>query len=197
MTPPDQPRSHPPTRRNRSQRRDIAGLYTVSGKYFYDLNPERKQFFCETPAAWELWDETEELRRVRRWPKKRIGFVIPKPVKSENETSALPLSESEPSGDAFQNPFYRARRTLLHLWHITLGQKDFNPEGCDGCKEISQFLIDADFRGDEFYPIGETIDPDWKLDSSEIELAARALKNRTFSPNHVRSQPIEPRQKSL
>ena len=62
----------------RVERRNIAVLYSLSGMYMYDLNPDRKQFFCETRAAWELWDETELLARVRRWPKKRIGFVIPK-----------------------------------------------------------------------------------------------------------------------
>jgi len=62
----------------RTERRDIARLYTAGGRYLYDLNPDRNQFFCETPAAWELWDETDLLQRVRRWPKERIGFVIPK-----------------------------------------------------------------------------------------------------------------------
>lgn len=63
----------------RVERRNIACLYSATGIYMYDLNPDRKQFFCETRAAWELWDETELLARVRRWPKTRIGFVIPKP----------------------------------------------------------------------------------------------------------------------
>lgn len=62
----------------RVERRNIATLYSATGAYAYELNPERNQFFCETPAAWELWDETELLQRVHRWSKKRIGFVIPK-----------------------------------------------------------------------------------------------------------------------
>jgi len=64
--------------KNRAERRDIAKLYSLSGRYVYELNPGRQQFFCETSAAWELWDETEQLQLVRRWPKKRISWVIPK-----------------------------------------------------------------------------------------------------------------------
>ena len=54
----------------------------------------------------------------------------------------------------FQKPFLRARRTLRHLWHVTRGDKAFNPNGCDGCKEIHHFLTDPDYRGDEHYPVG-------------------------------------------
>jgi hypothetical protein len=64
--------------KNRVQRRDIVQLHSLSGRYVYEINPDRQQFFCETPAAWELWDETEQLQLVRRWPKKRISWVIPK-----------------------------------------------------------------------------------------------------------------------
>lgn len=67
----------------RVERRNIATLYSATGACAYELNPDRKQFFCETPAAWELWDESEQLQRVRRWPKKRIGFVI---LKDEAES---------------------------------------------------------------------------------------------------------------
>lgn len=71
----------------RTERRDIARLYSAGGIYLYDLNPDRNQFFCETPAAWELWDETDLLQRVRRWPKKRIGFVILKVDAGQTETA--------------------------------------------------------------------------------------------------------------
>ena len=74
----------------RVERRNIACLYSAAGTYMYDLNPDRKQFFCETPAAWELWDETELLARVRRWPKTRIGFVIPK---TSRKDSKKPISK--------------------------------------------------------------------------------------------------------
>jgi hypothetical protein len=74
----------------RVERRNIASLYSATGMYMYDLNPDRKQFFCETRAAWELWDETELLARVRRWPKTRIGFVIPK---TPTKRSKKPVSK--------------------------------------------------------------------------------------------------------
>jgi hypothetical protein len=64
--------------KSRVQRCDIAKLHSLSGRYVYELDPDRQQFFCETPAAWELWDETEQLQRVQRWPKKQISWVIPK-----------------------------------------------------------------------------------------------------------------------
>lgn len=80
----------------RTERRDIARLYSAGGMYLYDLNPDRNQFFCETPAAWELWDETDLLQRVRRWPKKRIGFVIPKGDAGQTE-SANPCEEQQPN----------------------------------------------------------------------------------------------------
>lgn len=79
----------------RTERRDIARLYSAGGMYLYDLNPDRNQFFCETPAAWELWDETDLLQRVRRWPKKRIGFVIPKDDAGQTE-NANPCEEQQP-----------------------------------------------------------------------------------------------------
>lgn len=62
--------------KSRVQRGDVATLHSLSGRYVYELDSDRQQFFCETPAAWELWDETEQLQRVRRWPKKRISWVI-------------------------------------------------------------------------------------------------------------------------
>ncbi len=64
--------------KSRVQRGDIAKLHSLSGRYVYELDPDRQQFFCETTAAWELWDETEQLQRVQRWPKKQISWVIPK-----------------------------------------------------------------------------------------------------------------------
>ena len=62
--------------KSRVQRADVATLHSLSGKYVYELDSDRQQFFCETSSAWELWDETEQLQRVRRWPKKRISWVI-------------------------------------------------------------------------------------------------------------------------
>ena len=77
----------------------------------------------------------------------------------------------------FQKPFLRARRTLRHLWSITRGDLEFNPNNCDGCKEIHRFLTDPFYLGDEHYPIGVESDPDlgpnWYLGPDEMELLAR------------------------
>jgi hypothetical protein len=43
----------------------------------------------------------------------------------------------------FEKPFLRARRTLRHLWHINRGDKKYNANDCDGCKEIHHFLTDS------------------------------------------------------
>lgn len=84
----------PIPQRGRVERRNVAKLYSAAGAYVYELNPDRKQFFCETRAAWELWDETELLRRVQRWSKKRIGFVIFKDEKHEAVSAGLPTATS-------------------------------------------------------------------------------------------------------
>ena len=75
--------------------------------------------------------------------------------------------------DGFEKPFLRARRTLRHLWHINRGDKEYNPTECDGCKEIHHFLTDPKYRGDEHFPVGERIDPDWILGPDEMELPHR------------------------
>jgi hypothetical protein len=81
-----------------------------------------------------------------------------------------------PSED-YQKPFFRVRRTLRHLWHINRGDKKYNPNGCDGCREIHHFLSDPRYLGDEHYPVGVEADPDpgehlgpnWKLGPDEME----------------------------
>lgn len=82
----------------------------------------------------------------------------------------------------FEKPFLRARRTLRHLWHVTRGDKQFNPNGCDGCKEIHGFLTDPAYLGDEHYPVGVESDPDlgpeWKLGPEEMELRQREKINK-------------------
>lgn len=74
----------------------------------------------------------------------------------------------------FEKPFRRARRTLRHLWHVNKGDKQYDPNGCDGCKEIHHFLTDPNYRGDEHYPVGVESDPDlgpaWKLSPDEMEI---------------------------
>ena len=80
------------------------------------------------------------------------------------------VGTSEESQNEDQKAFLRARRTIGHLWHITRGDKAFNPNGCDGCKEIHQFLTDPDYKGDSGFPVGVAIDPDWKFGPDEMEL---------------------------
>lgn len=88
-------------------------------------------------------------------------------------------------GDAFEKPYRRARRALRHLWAITRGDMSYNPDGCDGCKEIFQFLTDPDYYGDQGYPVGvednplgEAFDqtaalgPHWKLNAEDMALPA-------------------------
>jgi hypothetical protein len=77
--------------------------------------------------------------------------------------------DPEQAREDFEKPFLRARRTLRHLFHISRGDKSFNPNGCDGCKEIHQFLTDPNYRGDANFPVGESIDRDWKLGPDEME----------------------------
>jgi hypothetical protein len=90
-------------------------------------------------------------------------------------------NQAKPKED-FKKPFLRARRTLRHLWHINRGDTAYNPDSCDGCKEIHRFLTDPDYRGDEHYPVGvdenplgpeqdpeAALGPNWKLGPGEIE----------------------------
>jgi hypothetical protein len=50
------------------------------------------------------------------------------------------MPDDQQSKDDFEKPFLRARRTIRHLFHVYRGDKEFNPNGCDGCKEIHRFL---------------------------------------------------------
>jgi len=93
--------------------------------------------------------------------------------------------------DGFEKPFLRARRTLRHLWHIKRGDKVFNPDECDGCREIRNFLTDPTYRGDEHYPVGvepyalgiendpeDALGPNWKLEPDEMEPARETVALR-------------------
>ena len=79
----------------------------------------------------------------------------------------------------FRKPFLRARRTIRHLWHVTRGDKAFNPNGCDQCKEIHNFLTNPSYLGDEHDPIGVERDPEpgpmWQLGPDEMEMPSPAL----------------------
>jgi len=45
----------------------------------------------------------------------------------------------------------------------------YDPNGCDGCKEIHHFLTDPNYRGNEQNPVYDRIDPDWKLGPDDFE----------------------------
>jgi hypothetical protein len=81
----------------------------------------------------------------------------------------LRIMANEPNED-YEQPFYRLRRSLQHLWKINQGKKEFNPGGCDGCKEIHGFLTDPDYRGDEHFPVGTVIDRDRMLGPDDFEM---------------------------
>jgi hypothetical protein len=63
-------------KRERVERRDIKAVRTAT--LHIELSPDRKQFFCETGAAYEIWDEMDLLHRVKRIPKSRVLMVFPK-----------------------------------------------------------------------------------------------------------------------
>lgn len=65
-----------PVKRERGERRDIKAVRTAT--LYIELSPDRKQFFCETGAAYEIWDETDLLHRVKRIPKSRVLMVFQK-----------------------------------------------------------------------------------------------------------------------
>jgi hypothetical protein len=92
-----------------------------------------------------------------------------------------PVKADTPQKEDFEKPYLRARRTLKHLWSIKRGIQDFNPHGCDGCKEIHHFLTDPDYRGDEHYPVGVDYYPAWKLGPDEMERP----------PEHPQIQPLK------
>ncbi|MCA1577772.1 MAG: hypothetical protein LC794_10490 [Acidobacteria bacterium] len=78
--------------------------------------------------------------------------------------------ETEQEGrDNPEGGYRRARRALGHLWSINRGVKNYNPNECDGCKEIHHFLTDPRYRGDTVYPMYDRIDADWKLGPDEME----------------------------
>lgn len=70
----------------------------------------------------------------------------------------------------FAGAFRRARRALRHLYGIHRGLKPYSPDTCDGCKEISQFLLEPTYRGDTGYPMFDRIAPDWSLGPDEPEV---------------------------
>jgi len=72
-----------PKKRERIERRDIEAIRTAT--LHIELNPDRKQYFCETGAAYEIWDETGLLYFVKRIPKSRVIWVFEKDEKEGDE----------------------------------------------------------------------------------------------------------------
>jgi hypothetical protein len=79
------------------------------------------------------------------------------------------MIDEQAGKDDPEGAYRRARRALRHLWSIHRGVKNYNPNECDGCKEIDRFLTDPNYRGDTHYPMYDQIDADWKLGPDEME----------------------------
>jgi hypothetical protein len=79
------------------------------------------------------------------------------------------MAQEDTRNDDSDGAYRRARRALRHLWAIDRGVKDYNPDDCDGCKEIHKFLTDPTYRGDTDYPMYDRIDPAWKLGPDDME----------------------------
>ena len=60
------------TKFEREDRREIKTLITARE----DVNLSENQYFCSTPKAYEIWDETEFPKRIYRISKTRVFWVI-------------------------------------------------------------------------------------------------------------------------
>jgi len=60
-----------PNKRQRIERRDIAAMRTAN----IIIELADKQYFCETGAAYEVWDESRLPVRLYRVPKSRVIMV--------------------------------------------------------------------------------------------------------------------------
>ena len=99
----------------------------------------------------------------------------------------------------FKLPFQRARRAIRHTFHIAQGNMEYNPNECDGCKEIHHFLTDPSYRGDEHYPVGvdgptsgpeEGLGLNWKLGPDDMEPLPRPRKATIHCEQCDRDQPL-------
>ena len=60
--------------RQRRERRDVDSI--VTGKHHIKLDPG--QYFCETPKAWEIWQEIGEHflpMMIKRIPRKTVCWI--------------------------------------------------------------------------------------------------------------------------
>lgn len=91
--------------------------------------------------------------------------------------------QQEQAGNADPEGTYRrARRALKHLWNINRGAADYNPNDCDGCKEIHRFLTDPEYRGDTGYPVFDRIDSDWRLGPDDMEKVTEEERAKWLDP---------------
>jgi hypothetical protein len=54
----------------------------------------------------------------------------------------------------WEKAFFRALRALRHLYFKHEGRKPLEPERCQGCREIQDFMFKPQFRGDVTDPVG-------------------------------------------
>lgn len=59
--------------------------------------------------------------------------------------------ESDPSQDDYRRAFLRAKRALEHLMHKN---HELKPSSCAGCLEVSLFLTEPGYMGDDKNPVG-------------------------------------------
>ena len=55
----------------REEHKEIECIFTAKRR----IELCEKQYFCETEKAYEIWDESELLRMVKRIPKNRVFWV--------------------------------------------------------------------------------------------------------------------------
>ena len=57
----------------------------------------------------------------------------------------------------WEDSFFRALRALRHLYFKHEGRKPLEPERCQGCREIQDFMFQPGFRGDKTDRVGVEI----------------------------------------
>ena len=76
------------------------------------------------------------------------------------QVSANPLPDNRTQlneNEDWENAFFRALRALRHLYFKHEGRKPLEPERCQGCREIQDFMFKPGFRGDTTDPVGVEI----------------------------------------
>jgi hypothetical protein len=92
------------------------------------------------------------------------------------------LTDEQAGKDDPDGGFHRARRALRHLWGINRGLTDFNPNECDGCKEIQKFLTDPNYGGDTHYPAWDRLDDrGWALGPNDFQKVTEEERAKIFA----------------